>query len=413
MMAVLTLQKIVTTEDRRALWRRYRWGLLTVAGVFLALGGLYFRFNYSSGWDTDLLARAAAKGRTAVGYVSVFIRGLHADRQQLFGHSLVRSLALVTIAALTIGLYLRRRLRPAVMIGIIGVLAFADILSMDLNYLNSDNYEERAEYQENFSATNADKEIMADKGYYRVFDLRDSASNALTYGAMTAYFHNSIGGYHAARLKIYEDLINRQLFNFPNCAPVINMLNTRYIIHPGKGGDSVVRNKGSLGPVWFVKGVKYERSPQDVMNALSKFHPADTAILFAKDSSKVKLDEGIDSTGYIQLLKNDNDEISYVSQSRHKSFAVFSEVYYDRGWEAWVDGKEVPIIRANYVLRGLSLPAGRHIIRFFFRPLSYYLGRQIQWMATIVLALMLVGMVIAAMQESVSSRQKCEPSSNA
>ena len=413
MMAVLTLQRIVTAENKRALWRRYRWGLLAVGGVFLALWGLYYKLNYSSGWDSDLLARATGKGHAAVGYVSVFLRGLREDRRQLFAHSLIRSLILAAAAALIITLYILRRIRPAVMLSIVGVLAFADVLSMDLNYLNNDNYKERAEYRQNFSATNADKEIMADKGYFRVFDLRDNMSNALTYGAMTAYFHNSIGGYHAARLKIYEDLINHQLFNFPNCLPVIDMLNTRYFIKPSKGGgDSVVRNQGSLGPVWFVKGVKYERSAQDVMNSLSKFHPADTAIVFSRDSSKVRLDTAVDSTGYIRLVKNDNDQISYVSQSRRRQFAVFSEVYYDRGWEAWVDGKEVPIIRTNYVLRGLSLAPGRHIIRFFFRPLSYYLGRQVQWMATILLALMMIGMLIAAWQESLSSRKKCEPSSN-
>lgn len=418
MMAVLTLEKIVGAEDRLALWRRYRRGLLVVAGLFLALGGLYFRFDYSSPWDTDLLARANGMGHTAVGYVTVFLRGLREDRQQLFGESLIRSLVLVTAAAGMITLYIRRRWRPAALLTVLGVMAFVDVLSMDLNYLNPDNYTERTKYYaQNFAATDADKEIMADKGYYRVFDVRDSASNALTYGAMTAYFHNSIGGYHAARLAIYEDLINRQLFNFPNCAPVINMLNTRYIIQPGKaGGDTVVRNKGSLGPVWFVKGIRYEPSAQDVMNSLTKFHPADTAILFARDEGKVRIDTTTDSTGYIHLVKNDNDEITYVSQARRREFAVFSEVYYDRGWEAWVDGKEMPIIRTNYVLRGLSLPAGRHIIRFFFRPLSFYLGRQVQWMASIIFLLMVVGMVIATVQsavQGVSSHEKCEPSSNA
>ncbi|HXB96247.1 MAG TPA: YfhO family protein, partial [Puia sp.] len=417
MLAVLTLQQIVETKDKQALWRHYRWGLLAVGGVFLLLAGFYYRWDYTSQWDADLLHKAAAKGRTAVGYMTLFIRGLHQDRQQLFGHSLVRSLVLAGAAALTIALYLRTRLRPVYMLAVVGGLAFADVLSIDLNYLNNDNYKGREEYQQNFAATKADTEIMADKGYYRVFDLRDSMSNALTYGAMTAYFHHSIGGYHAARLKIYEDLINRQLFNFPNCAPVIDMLNTRYFIQPGKaGGDSVVRNKGSLGPVWFVKGVRYERSAQDVMNALTKFHPADTAILFAKDSGKVRIDEGTDSAEYIQLVQNDNDEIGYISQSRRRRFAVFSEVYYERGWEAWVDGKQVPILRTNYVLRGLSLPPGRHIIRMYFRPLSYYLGRQIQWMASIVFVLMLVGMVIAVVQtgvEPVSSPEKCEPLSNA
>ncbi|HEX3933448.1 MAG TPA: YfhO family protein, partial [Puia sp.] len=420
MMAVMTLQKILVAEDRTVLWHRYGWGLMAMAGIFLLLVGLYFRFDYFSEWDADLLHKAAAQGKAALGYMTDFVHGLKADRQQLFRQSILRSLVLVMAAALTITLYLRRRVRPALLLCVIGVLSFADVLSMDFNYLNNDNYKETAEYQQNFQATDADREIMADKGYFRVFDLRDSMSNALTYGAMTAYFHNSIGGYHAARLSIYEDLINRQLFNFPNCAPVINMLNTKYIIQPASdGGDTVVRNKGSLGPVWFVRGVRFEPTATGVMNALSKFHPKDTAILFSQDSTRVAYDVTKDTTGFIQLIKNDNDEITYRCQSPHRRFAVFSEVYYKRGWRAWIDDKEVPIVRTNYVLRGLSVPKGRHIIRFFFRPLSYYLGRQIQWMASIIFLLMMAGMLIVFWREHpfprliVSSLQKCEPLSSA
>ena len=420
MMAVMTLQKILVAEDRTVLWHRYGWGLMAMASIFLLLAGLYFRFDYSSAWDADLLHKAAAQGKTAMGYMTDFVHGLKADRQQLFRQSILRSLVLVLAAALTITIYLRRRFRPALLLGIIGVLSFADVLSMDFNYLNNDNYKETAEYQQNFQATEADREIMADKGYFRVFDLRDSMSNALTYGAMTAYFHNSIGGYHAARLSIYEDLINRQLFNFPNCAPVINMLNTKYIIQPASdGGDTVVRNKGSLGPVWFVRGVRFEPTATGVMNALSQFHPKDTAILFSQDSARVAYDVTKDTTGFIQLIKNDNDEITYRCESPHRRFAVFSEVYYKRGWRAWIDDKEVPIVRTNYVLRGLSVPKGRHIIRFFFRPLSFYLGRQFQWMASIIFLLMMTGTAIVFWREHpfprliVSSRQKCEPLSSA
>jgi hypothetical protein len=420
MMAVLTLQKILVTEDKTALWRRYGWGLLAMTGIFLVLAGLYFHFGYSSDYEKDLLLKAAAKGQTAGQSMTAFVSGLRADRQQLFGGSILRSLILVGAAVLAITLYLRKKLHPAVMLSVIGVLSFADVLSMDLNYLSNDNYKGSEEYQQNFAATNADREIMADKGYFRVFDLRDSMSNALTYGAMTAYFHHSIGGYHAARLAIYEDLINRQLFNFPNCAPVINMLNTKYIIEPAPhGGDTVIRNTGSLGPVWFVKHVQFEPSAQGVMNALTRFDPKDTAIAFSQDSAKCTLDAGADSTGTITLVKNDNDEITYLSQSPQRRFAVFSEVYYKRGWRAWIDERETPIVRTNYVLRGLSIPPGRHVIRFLFRPLSYYLGRQIQWMASIIFLLMAAGTLIVALRETsfqlgtVSSRQKCEPLSNA
>ena len=125
----------------------------------------------------------------------------------------------------------------------------------------------------------------------------------------------------------------------------------------------------------------------------------DTAIVFTADSSTVSLDPAADTAGMIQLVKNDNDEITYLSQAAGKRFAVFSEVYYNRGWRAWIDDYEVPIIRTNYVLRGLSIPPGRHIIRFFFRPMSYYVGRQVQWMASIIFLLMLAGAIIVAIQE--------------
>jgi Bacterial membrane protein YfhO len=434
-MAVLTLQRILADRTKSStpggiepsvgdrtnpsLWRRWLWGLAAITTIFLVLGVLYFRFDYASTWENDLLITTRHKGPTAVAYMQDFVRGLRADRQQLFGQSILRSLLLVTAAALTISLFIRRRIRPAFMLIVIGVLIFSDVMSIDVNYLNNDNYKGKDEYEENFAATEADKTISQDKGYYRVFDLRENMSNALTYGAMTAYFHNSIGGYHAARLKIYEDLINRQLFNFPNCIPVLNMLNTKYIIRPAhNGGDSVIRNQGSLGPVWFVRSVRFEPTAKDVMNALTRLNPKDTAVVFSADSATVAFDAVPDTSGAIQLLKNDNDELTYLSESRNRRFAVFSEVFYKRGWRAFVDDKEVPIIRTNYVLRGLSLPAGRHIVRFFFRPLAYYLGRQMQWMASIIFLMMVAGAIITALRDyfpfrRLSSQKKCEPLSSA
>jgi hypothetical protein len=413
MMAVLTLERIrvaasprAAPAERIALWRQYKWGMLLMAGIFLLLTGCYFGFDYSSNWEQGLLKRTASLGTEAMGYMQDFVRGLQEDRRMLFGQSILRSLFLVATAALVIGLYIRGRVKPAILLGLIGVLTFGDVISMDLKYLNSSNYKERADYQQNFAATKADRQIMLDKGYFRVFDLRDSAASTLTYGAMTAYFHRSIGGYHAAKLKIYEDLIDRQLYNFPNCSPVVNMLNTKYIIKPtGNGGDSVFRNKGALGPVWFVAAVKFEPAAQDVMDALTHLHPKDTAIVFSADSSEIRFSEGgdttaaTDTTGTILLVKNDNDEITYLSQAPGERFAVFSEVYYNRGWKAYIDDHEAPIIRTNYVLRGLSVPPGRHIIRFFFRPVSYYLGRQVQWMASIIFLLMLAGAIIVGVQE--------------
>ena len=204
------------------------------------------------------------------------------------------------------------------------------------------------------------------------------------------------------------------------------MLNTKYIIRATPhNGDTVIRNTANLGPVWFVDSIQYEPAALEVMNALTRFDPSKKAVLFAGDSTKLAYNPGPDTlrngkdTANIVLVKPDNDELSYLSQANHRRFAVFSEVYYRRGWRAWIDDKEVPIIRTNYVLRGLSVPPGRHIIRFLFRPLSYYMGRQIQWMATIIFLLMVTGAVIVGLHENsfprrfVSSPEKCEPLSNA
>jgi hypothetical protein len=399
MMATLALERIRAARDRVLLWRQYKWGVMAGGLLFVALLGLYFRFHYSSEWETDLLKKATARGSSAIGYMEEFVRAIRSDRKELFGESLLRSFGLVAVAASILALYIRNRVRPAFFLSAMGLLIFWDVMGIDLRYLNADNYLERDDYQENFQATEADRKIQADKGYFRVLDLRDSLNNSLSYGAMTAYFHNSIGGYHAAKLRIYDDLINRQLYNYPFCMPAIDMLNTKYIIKPRKvGGDTVVRNDSALGPAWYVRAVRFEPTPNAVMSSLTHFDPRDTAIVFSRDSGLVGAGIG-DTTGTISLVRNDNDEVNYLSQATGPRFAVFSEVYYKRGWRAWVDNTETPIIRTNYVLRGLSIPAGRHLIRFVFRPLSYYLGRQVQWMANIVFLMLVAGAVIVALRE--------------
>jgi hypothetical protein len=346
----------------------------------------------------------------------------------VFFDSLLRSFLFTAVAALLIGFRVKSRIRPSYFLAVIGVLAFVDVMGVDLKYLNSDNYQERATYTQNFSPSPADRQILRDTGYYRVFDLRDSALNTLSYGAMTAYFHRSIGGYHAAKLRIYEDLIDHQLYNFPDCRPVINMLNTKYIIWPtADGGDSVETNQTALGPAWFVNSIRYEPSPGAVMTALNHFHPEDTAILFEADRRLVQasrklvqgnpglsgpdrnlvqvdlrmgpMDSRRDTSARIRLVKNDNDEISYLSESQSPRFAVFSEIFYNRGWRAWVDDRETPIFRTDYVLRGMTVPAGHHIIRFAFHPQAFYIGRQMQWMANIVLLLMILAALLVTMQE--------------
>jgi hypothetical protein len=209
--------------------------------------------------------------------------------------------------------------------------------------------------------------------------------------ASTSYFHNSIGGYHPAKLSIIEDLLNFQLRKQPINLHVLDMLNTKYFIVPGPQNQPVAQlNPNAAGPVWFVKTIEYKKSPAEVMQALNNFNPKDTAFVEEASKSKIPFMPFADSTASIRLVKNDNDVITYQSSSRTNQFAVFSEIYYDRGWKAFIDDKEVTIVQTDYVLRGFAVPAGNHNIRFEFKPASYYnslnleiVGSAFGWLAII------------------------------
>jgi uncharacterized membrane protein YfhO len=154
---------------------------------------------------------------------------------------------------------------------------------------------------------------------------------------------------------------------------VLNMLNTKYVITRGQQNEPVVQqNPAVLGPCWFVKHIEYVKDDAAVMRALDNNNPSDTAIVEQSEKNKIAFAPVFDSSAKIQLLKNDNDVITYASRSNTNQFAAFSEIYYDRGWKAYIDNKEAPIVRTDYVLRGLSVPAGNHNIRFEFKPASFY-----------------------------------------
>jgi hypothetical protein len=391
MMAVLTLQKITASDSKTDLFKEYKKGLLFSAGLVVVLLLVYMSSDFAAGSDTELSKQVSALPAQVQDAVRNFLNALKDDRKSLFFSSLIRSLLFAGAAAVVLWLRVKNKIGNAVVFSIVGILAFADIITVDSKYLNSESYQDATDYnnQSFFTPTAADQQILQDKGYYRVFDLRQGLGT-LTQGANTAYFHNSIGGYHPAKLSIYQDLIEHQLSNFPASLPLLNMLNTKYIIQADQSGkESIYPNEQNLGAAWFVNAVKFENTPQEVMNDLGNFHPKDTAIVFAADKSLVSYTPTTDSSS-IQLIKNDNDVITYRYSSPVNRFAVFSEIYYKPGWKATIDGKELPIIRTNYVLRGLSLPAGQNKeIRFEFHPSSFYSGKQLSLISGILILLAL------------------------
>lgn len=404
--AVLTLQKIVFWQgDREELWNRFKKGLYLTAGVFAVLLMIYFSADYRSAGDKSLLDQTASAPEQIKDQIRSFLRALSEDRKGLFGGSLLRSFLFISAAAGLLWAAVRQKISNTVVFIGIGLLAFVDVIAVDANYLNEKNYQDESEYEASFKPTPADEQIMKDTSYYRVFDTRQGLSVALgMQGALPSYFHKSIGGYHPAKLSIYQDLIEHHLSKFPQSLPVVNMLNTKYIIQKDQQGkDQVIPNADATGPAWFVKAIRYESTPEAVMNALGAFSPRDTAILFAADKASVTVTPQADSAAILTLIKNDNDVATYKSSSAAAGFGVFSEIYYSKGWKAFVDDKEVPIIRTNYVLRGIQIPAGTHTVRFDFHPASFYTGQTI---TQICCALILLSLIATAVLLYLNSKRK-------
>jgi hypothetical protein len=396
-LAALTLDRLFTlpTRDRAVAWQQYRKGLYLIGGVFVILLLLYMSFDYVAESDKAVLQRTANVPAQIQEYIRNFMHAMREDRQSIFMGSLIRSFVYIAIAAIVGVFWIKGRLKPLISLGIVGALALIDILSLDTQYIDADKYTDEEEAETPFQPTPADQQVMADKGYYRVFDLRYGLGN-ITNTSPTPYFHHSITGYHPAKLSIYQDIIENQLYKYPNCQPVVNMLNTKYLLLPTADGrgDSAALNPEALGPVWFVRSVQSESTPRAVMADLYNVNPANSAVVFSKDSAATSGFAAPAASDTIYLVHNDNDEMIYHSVATGRRFAVFSEVYYDRGWHAYIDDSEAPIIRTNYVLRGLVIPAGQHTIRFTFHPRSYYTGWTIQVIASILLLVLLAAAVV-------------------
>jgi len=409
MMAALTLNKIITDTDKETLWKKYKKGFIVVGGVFVFALLVYVSSDFMSAAgqasDSDLLKQInqipdAQQKASLLEPVKTFINGLKEDRKNLFWADFFRSFLFIAVAAIALWLYIKKKINTIVALAVVGLFAFIDVIMIDNKYLNEEHYQEQTDYDNNFTPSAIDKQILQDTSYYRVLDVSHGISDAFNGSALTAYFHKSIGGYHPAKLSIYQDLIDSQLYKFPNCMPVLNMLNAKYIIMPNQQGNQamVQQNPEALGAAWFVKTVEYKNTPAAIIQSLSNFNPKDTAILNASLKEKINFKGSNDSTATIHLVKNDNDIIEYESTSTSNGFAVFSEVYYDAGWKATIDGKETPIYQTNYVLRGLEIPAGKHKIIFEFKPASFAIGSKLAVGASALTWLLLIGAIATSIR---------------
>ncbi|PZP49615.1 MAG: hypothetical protein DI598_07385 [Pseudopedobacter saltans] len=382
-MAGLCLQQIFVTDKK--VWdikKDFKPVLYGLGGILALCILIYLFSDYSSPMDDQLKSYLGDQANTILG-------ALHQDRKAMFGAGIGRVVLFSIILLAGIFLYVKKMVKAVPIIAIFLVITMIDLFSIDNKYLNSESYQDAETVQNSvFSPSPAIQQIMQDKTpHYRVLNLATGNDGPFN-DAITSYYLRSIGGYHPAKLRIYQDLLENQFSKKEGGInmSVLNMLDAKYIIvapqqQPGQQQQGpmqqmVQTNPDALGYAWFVKNIQYTNGPAEGLNALGSFDPKTTAIVDKSNQGKIGNIQ-YDSTATIALASYDNDAIKYATNSTTPQFAVLSEVYYPAGWNAYLDGKKTDYVNTNYVLRGIAVPAGKHDIEFRFEPASAIQGQKI------------------------------------
>jgi len=323
---------------------------------------------------------------------NAIINAVAEDRSEIVSGDAYRSLFFVVVALGLIYFYLKSKISGTIFSGVFVLLVALDLGLVDARYINEENYQKPSRNQF-FTPTPADQAIMKDTTHYRVLNLPDPFNEA-----RTSAFHHSVGGYHGAKMRRYQDLIEWHLQDEINSimqqkgfrdgnSEVLSMLNTKYAI-AGQQANAVLKNPYANGSAWFVRKVRLVDSPDEEIQALNEIDPDSVAVIDQGKFAMEQINYSVD--GNITLTSYQPNKLVYKAENEGDGLAVFSEIYYPEGWEATIDGEEANILRANYVLRALRLPAGSHTITFTFEPESYFVGNKITFGANILLILTLL-----------------------
>ena len=386
----------VTKEE---LWKKLRIAVMITGGIcLLALIATQTTFDYKGAADEEIQQRNFQA-------IPELMTALRKDRADAASADALRSLIFVLLAGGVLWAFAKGKIKKEVAITGLGLLVVFDMIPVAHRYLNERNFVDDESYALQLQPNQADRQILQDKDqYYRVLDWSTSAFN----DSRPSLFHKSIGGYSGVKMQIYQELIENQLGKLNSS--VLNMLNAKYIIVPGQNNQLMVQpNPAALGNAWFVSEIKWVKTADEEMKALDaplltnpgdtmagNFNPALTAIL--RDTLKNTLGNyafGKDAAASIKLVPNGYGpkHLKYESNNSQPGLAVFSEIYYPVGWKALVDGKETPIMRTDYVLRAIKVPAGKHIIEFTYDSPAFEKGEKYALIGSILLTLVILGAI--------------------
>jgi len=284
--------------------------------------------------------------------------------------------------------YLESKISLKLLVPIITLVILFDLVAVDKRYVNEKNFVDSDYLERVFSPTHIDKEILKDQSYYRVLNF---TRNPLTDG-ITSYHHKQLGGYHAAKPRRTQDLFDFYLNSDLN-PEVLNMYNIKYLIIPTENNAGIKINDQANGNAWFVSNIKWVNNENEEISALKNIQTKETAVLnqvYKKQIGKI----GKDSLSMIKLLSYHPEKLIYKSNNSQDGLAVFSENWYPHGWMAKIDGKRVPVMKADYSLRALFIPKGEHEIRFEFMPKIVEKGAKISLISYILFIVLFLSALI-------------------
>ena len=399
LLAMLALKEVVTTpaiiKERKKDFL-ISFGLTGGLALLFAVMPKVFFPQYVSSMEMNALQSIPADQLVPL------LANLEEVRMSLFTADAWRSFFIILVGAGLVWAYGMGKLKETVLIGALAVLCLVDMWDVNKRYLYDEQFVEKQVQTQGFQQTETDKMILEDQSLdYRVLNLASNTFNENN----TAYWHKSVGGYHAAKLRRYQEMIEEHISGemgglFKAVAdaggdtekldasefPVLNMLNTKYFIFPLQGGQTVpLPNPYALGNAWFVDEVKYVGNANEEIEAIHGLEPSQVAVVDKKFESVVKSVPS-DSTATIELVAYEPNYLKYEVNSEKGGTVVFSEIYYP-GWQSTVDGEEVPHGRADYILRAMNVSAGKHVVEFRFDPKSLHLTETIAFVALGLLAL--------------------------
>ena len=372
-LAVMGLQsffQLDQIQQKKALLQSTLFGVGVMLILFLFKG----TFNFSAASDDYFIKN----------YGPAFVDALKSDRKTMYSADLLRSAFFILIVAGALWLYIKNKFAQNTTIILIGLVMIFDLFLVDKKYVSAKDFVSKREIEVPFQATPVDLQILQDSSNYRVFEINGNLSSA-----RASFFHKSIGGYHAAKPRRMQQLFDYQIAK--NNLEPLNFLNVKYLIQTDKEGKEFpIANPEANGNAWFVNQIQLVSTADEEMKALDKLDSKKVAVINSKEFKFRKTAFVKDSLASITLNLYQPNDLKYTSINSNDGLAVFSEMYYKNGWNAYVDGNKVEHLRANYVLRALPIPAGKHTIEFKFEPKVVKTGSTIALLSSIGMVLLLV-----------------------